>query len=137
MAFYYRIKGSRIVNRLDSKCVDIILANYRMKIIFDEWSSLIKNIDKCQDLDYCFPFMIIYRMSQEERSVFWEVIISVILRKTFYMNMCPIPKGSRYLARSILNLPRNIFLPSLSVSNHNSQLTFHTNSYASGIGALQ
>jgi len=34
----------------------------------------------------------IYRMSQEERSIFWEVIISVILRKNVYMNMCPIPK---------------------------------------------
>jgi len=33
----------------------------------------------------------VYRMSQEERSVFWEVIISVILSKNVYMNMCPIP----------------------------------------------
>jgi hypothetical protein len=30
--------------------------------------------------------------------------------------MCPIPNGFRYLAR-------NIFLPSLSMTNHNSQLT--------------
>jgi hypothetical protein len=37
----------------------------------------------------------IYRMSQEERSIFWEVIVSVILSKKLYMNMCPIPKGFR------------------------------------------
>ena len=37
----------------------------------------------------------LYRVSQEERSIFWEVIVSVILSKTFYMNMCPIPNGFR------------------------------------------
>ena len=35
----------------------------------------------------------IYRMSQEEKSIFWEVIVSVILSKNVYMNMCPIPNG--------------------------------------------
>jgi hypothetical protein len=53
------------------------------------------------------------------------------------MNICPIPNCFRYLARSILNLAPNIFLPSLSVSNHNSQLTLHTDSNASDIGALR
>jgi hypothetical protein len=53
------------------------------------------------------------------------------------MNMCSIPKGFPYLARCILNLARNIFLPSLSMSNHNSQLTLHTDSHASDIGALR
>jgi hypothetical protein len=38
--------------------------------------------------------------------------------------MCHIPNGFRYLAR-------NIFLPSLSMSNHNSQLMLHTDSHAS------
>ena len=33
---------------------------------------------------------IVYRVSQEERSIFWEVIVSVILSKNVYMNMCPI-----------------------------------------------
>jgi hypothetical protein len=47
----------------------------------------------------------IYRVSHEERSIFWEVIVSVILRKRVYMNMCAIPNGFRYLAR-------DIFLPS-------------------------
>jgi hypothetical protein len=32
-----------------------------------------------------------YRVSQEERTIFWEVIVSVILSKKLYMNMCPIP----------------------------------------------
>jgi hypothetical protein len=35
----------------------------------------------------------IYRMSQEERSIFWEVIVSVILSKKAYMYMHPIPNG--------------------------------------------
>ena len=35
-------------------------------------------------------------VSQEERSIFWEVIVSVILSKNVYMNMCPIPNGFRY-----------------------------------------
>jgi hypothetical protein len=30
----------------------------------------------------------IYRVSQEERTIFWEVIVSVILSKKRYMNMC-------------------------------------------------
>jgi hypothetical protein len=38
--------------------------------------------------------MAVYRMVQEERSVFWEVILSDILSKTVYMYMCPIPKCS-------------------------------------------
>ena len=37
----------------------------------------------------------IYRVSQEESSIFWEVIVSVILSKMLYMNMCPIPNGFR------------------------------------------
>ena len=36
-----------------------------------------------------------YRVSREERSIFWEVIVSVILSKKLYMNMCPIPNGFR------------------------------------------
>jgi hypothetical protein len=51
-----------------------------------------------------------YRMSQEEWSMFWKVIVSVILIKKVYMNMCSIPNDFRYLARSILNSARNIFL---------------------------
>jgi hypothetical protein len=33
-------------------------------------------------------------------------------KKKVGMNMCPIPNGFRYFARRILNLARNIFLPS-------------------------
>jgi hypothetical protein len=31
------------------------------------------------------------RVFQEERSVFWEAIVSVILSKIVYMHTCPIP----------------------------------------------
>jgi hypothetical protein len=41
----------------------------------------------------------IYRMFQEERSVFWEVIVSAILSKILYM--CPIPNGFRDRAVSL------------------------------------
>jgi len=37
----------------------------------------------------------LYRVSQEERSIFWEVIVSAILSKNVFMNMCPIPNGFR------------------------------------------
>jgi hypothetical protein len=53
------------------------------------------------------------------------------------MNMCPIPNGFRYLACSILNLTRYIFLLSISMSNHNTQLTLHTDSHASDIGGRE
>jgi hypothetical protein len=53
-----------------------------------------------------------YRVSQEERTIFWEVIVSVILSKTLYMNMYPIPNGFRdrailvvWLGRPILTFP--------------------------------
>ena len=40
-------------------------------------------------------YMELYRVSQEESSIFWEVIVSVILSKNVYMNMFPIPNGFR------------------------------------------
>jgi hypothetical protein len=43
----------------------------------------------------------IYRVSQEERSIFWEVIVSVILSKEVYMYVCPIPNGFRDRATSL------------------------------------
>jgi hypothetical protein len=36
-----------------------------------------------------------YRVSQEERSIFWEVTESVILSKKVYMYVYPIPNGFR------------------------------------------
>ena len=36
---------------------------------------------------------LLYRVSQEERSIFWEVILSVILSKNIYMYTCPILNG--------------------------------------------
>jgi hypothetical protein len=49
--------------------------------------------------------------------------------------MCPIRNSFRYFARSILNLALNIFRVPLSMNSHNSQLTLHTDSHASDIGA--
>jgi hypothetical protein len=45
-----------------------------------------------QSLEHLYS---IYRVSPEERSIFGEVIVSVILSKTVYMYMCPIPNGLR------------------------------------------
>jgi hypothetical protein len=38
---------------------------------------------------------VIYRVSQKERSIFWEVVVSVIVSKKLYMYMYPIPKCFR------------------------------------------
>jgi hypothetical protein len=70
------------------------------------------------------------QVSHDERSIFWEVVVSVILRKIFCVNMCPISNGFRHLAR-------NIFLLFLSVRNHNSQMTLHTDSNVLDIGVLR
>jgi hypothetical protein len=43
----------------------------------------------------------LYRASQEERSIFWEVIVSAILSKEVCMYMCPIPNGFRDTAISL------------------------------------
>jgi hypothetical protein len=40
-------------------------------------------------------------MSQKERSIFWEVILSVILSKKLCMYMCPIPNIFRDRAISL------------------------------------
>jgi hypothetical protein len=49
------------------------------------------------------PGCLVYRhkVSQEERPIFWEVIVTVILRKKVYMYMCPIPNGFRDRAISL------------------------------------
>jgi hypothetical protein len=51
-------------------------------------------------------------LSQEERTIFWEVIVSVILSKKLCMNMCPIPNGFIdtailviWLGRTVLSFP--------------------------------
>jgi hypothetical protein len=33
-------------------------------------------------------FVSLYRVSQEERSIFWEVIVKVIVSKTVYIYTC-------------------------------------------------
>jgi hypothetical protein len=51
-------------------------------------------------------------VSQEERTIFWEVIVSVIISKKLYMNMCPIPNSFRdrpilvvWLGSPVLSFP--------------------------------
>jgi hypothetical protein len=45
------------------------------------------------------PFI---QMSQEERSILWEVIVSVVLsKKNGYMYTCPVPNGFRDRATSL------------------------------------
>jgi hypothetical protein len=38
---------------------------------------------------------LLFTVSQEERSIFCEVILSVILSKKVYLYMCPMPNGFR------------------------------------------
>jgi hypothetical protein len=46
-------------------------------------------------------------MSQKESSIFWEVVISVILSKKVYIYMCPIPNGFRdRVTRISLSVPK-------------------------------
>jgi hypothetical protein len=40
-------------------------------------------------------------MPQEERSIFWEAIVSIILSKKVYVCMCPIPNGFKDRAISL------------------------------------
>jgi hypothetical protein len=40
-------------------------------------------------------------MSQEERSIYWEVTVSVILSKKLYMYICPIANGFRDKSTSL------------------------------------
>jgi hypothetical protein len=51
----------------------------------------------------------IYRVSQEERTIFWEVIVSVILSKKLYINMYLIPNGFRDRAILVVWLGRPQF----------------------------
>jgi hypothetical protein len=50
---------------------------------------------------YIYNIRGVYRMTQEERSVFWEVTVSVILSKKMYIYMYPIPNGFRDRAISL------------------------------------
>jgi hypothetical protein len=45
-------------------------------------------------------------MPYDERSIIWEVIISVILSKKMYIFMCPIPNGFRDRAISLYTVQR-------------------------------
>jgi hypothetical protein len=51
--------------------------------LFIQWSAVFFQTYTCM--------YICIRVSQEERSVFWKVIVSVIVNKKVYMYMCLIP----------------------------------------------
>jgi hypothetical protein len=61
-------------------------------------------------------------MSQEERTIFWEVIVLVILSKKLYTNMCPIPNGFQdraifvvWLGRPVLSFPPDLLREGRSI----------------------
>jgi hypothetical protein len=58
------------------------------------------NEEICNSHCFLLP-VVLHSMSQEEGSIFWEVIVSAILSKKVYMYMCPIPNGFRDRAISL------------------------------------
>jgi hypothetical protein len=71
-----------------------------------------KQSGRCQDGYRCvltwgesgwgiLPSTRLYRVFLEEMSIFWEVIVSVILSKKVYMYMCSVPNGFRDRAVSL------------------------------------
>jgi hypothetical protein len=52
-------------------------------------------------LHFTFTYYFLYIMSQKERQIFWEVIVSVFISKKLYIYMCPIPNGFRDRAISL------------------------------------
>jgi hypothetical protein len=59
----------------------------------------------CVCVCVCFFVCCIYMVSQEERSIFWEVIVSVIQSKSVCMYMCPVSLYSSF------DLVPNVVLP--------------------------
>jgi hypothetical protein len=60
-----------------------------------EDSNILHNHRRESISSHIVPGGLKYTVSQEERSIFWEVIVSVILSRKMYMYMCPIPNGFR------------------------------------------
>jgi hypothetical protein len=77
----------------------------------------------------------IYRMSKEERSVFWEVTVSVILSKKVYMYMCSIPNGFRDRAISLYRRATRHVLTDVGSGNSENILSrvLVTNNAGSGL----
>ena len=89
LKLYYSIHNSiRICNRS-------VVAAYHVV-----WECVCGAVARCASYDAHLATALIdnllkqiYRMSQEEMSIFWEVIVSVFLSKNVHMNMCPILNG--------------------------------------------
>jgi hypothetical protein len=101
-------------------------------ILLQSPSRILRIVQVCtaQTFPFCHN---LHRMSQEERSIFWEIIVSVILRKNVCMNMCPIPNGFRDRAiwmysckmidkKAILRTVSNIQVTNLLVYNKFSKI---------------
>jgi hypothetical protein len=74
--------------RLNVKCLSHVMTIWMPVLGHYRSSEQVTNIDFTTILK-------IYRVSQENKSVFLEVIVSAILSKRPYMYMCPIPNGFR------------------------------------------
>jgi len=74
-------------------CGVVLTSDLHLAPRFNEWSPIVTPPIFLHDIGRDLTY--IYRVSQEERSMFWEDIISVILSKNVYMNMCPIPNSFR------------------------------------------
>jgi hypothetical protein len=60
-------------------------------------------------------------VSQGERSIFWDVIVSAILSKKVYMYMCPIPYGFRDRAISLYSNVKTHSDEQHAMSSHDLQ----------------
>jgi hypothetical protein len=85
-------------------CTSLMLCSIHVYLFYSSWDQEIvpkncffqpRNYSSRSPFDPCKTQWLLYRVSQEERSIFWEVIVSVILSKKVYMHMCPIPNGFR------------------------------------------
>ena len=80
--------GNFLQKKLPKDCwlVPVQKCKYKFRLEFEQ-------ADLYGDIFLYIIYIYIYIVSQEERSIFWEVIVSVILSKILYMNMYPIPNG--------------------------------------------
>jgi hypothetical protein len=86
-----------IKDQQDATLAVCLLVTARLLYMFRTLSaSIIRSTKNCISSHWCVSWVgMIYRVSQEERSIFCEVIVSIILGKNLCMNMCPILKGFR------------------------------------------
>jgi hypothetical protein len=67
-------------------------AQYEARTRIRHWNTGIIGSNLTQGMNVRY----VYRVSQEESSIFWEVTMPVILNKKVYMYMCSIPRLSYF-----------------------------------------